>query len=51
MTDTERADFEDAEAVCRRFLRIDLSSEEGRIQMLSQGCKASLTEMLGREAS
>ena len=44
MTEEERLDLEDAEAVCRRFLTWDLDDEQG----LGEGVKTKLAEVLGR---
>lgn len=42
MTDKERADLEDAEAVCRRFLAWDLDADE------NENVKEKLKSCLGR---
>lgn len=45
MSDDERADLEDAEAVCRRFLEWDLKSEKDYDE---KQVKTKLGKVLGR---
>lgn len=49
MKEGERRDLESAEGVCRRFLAIDLDSEEGRALVVERGTKEMLAQVLGRE--
>ncbi|KAF8631396.1 hypothetical protein AX15_002404 [Amanita polypyramis BW_CC] len=48
MTDEERIDLQDAEAVCRRFLAWDLGDNQG---LGEGGVKAKLAAVLGRSNS
>ena len=48
MTDKERLDLEDAEAICRRLLSWDLEDSQG---LGEAGVKAKLAEVLGRNSS
>lgn len=47
MTEKERQDLEDAEAVCRRFLAWDLQAEEEDAE--DGGVKRKLAVVLGKE--
>jgi DNA mismatch repair protein MSH5 len=46
MTEEERLDLEDSEAVCRRFLTWDLDDKQG---LGEGGVKTKLAEVLGKE--
>lgn len=47
MTEEERLDLEDAEAVCRRFLTWELDDKQSHGK---GGVKAKLAEILGRNS-
>jgi DNA mismatch repair protein MSH5 len=46
MSEEEQRDLADAEEVCRRFLAVDLTSKEGRTDVLSTDIKQLLAQVL-----
>jgi hypothetical protein len=46
MSEEQQRDLADAEEVCRRFLAVDLTSKEGRTDVLSTDIKQLLAQVL-----